>query len=67
MLGFVTHAPDEFMRNEAELMELLGSRRAVPYIGKRFALDEVPAALRYVADGRAIGKVVLDVRPASDR
>jgi NADPH2:quinone reductase len=67
MLGFVTHAPDEFMRNEAELMELFGSRRAVPYIGKRFALDEAAAALRYVADGRAIGKVVLDVRPVSDR
>jgi NADPH2:quinone reductase len=67
MLGFVSNAPDEFMRNEAELMELFGSRRAMPYIGKRFVLDQAAAALQFVADGRAIGKVVLDVRPASDR
>ena len=38
--------------------------RVIPHIGATFTLDEVAAALRYVADGRAIGKVVLDV--ASD-
>ena len=35
--------------------------RAPPHIGATFPLDEAAAALRYVADGRAIGKVVLDV------
>jgi NADPH2:quinone reductase len=61
MLTFATNAPDEFERNESELLELLASGRAVPYIGKRFALDDVVAALQYVADGNAIGKVVLEV------
>jgi NADPH:quinone reductase len=44
------------------LLELLASGRAVPHIGARFPLEEAAAALRYVADGRAIGKVLLDVR-----
>jgi len=61
MLTFATNAPDEFRRNEAELLDLLAARRALPYIGKRFALDDVVAALQFVADGQAIGKVVLDV------
>jgi len=61
MLSFVTNAPEEFARNESELMELLATGRARPYIGKRFLLDDVVDALRFVADGRAIGKVVLDV------
>ena len=42
-------------------MELLSSGRVAPYVGATFALDDVAAALRFVADGRAIGKVVLDV------
>lgn len=59
---FATHEPDALQRNEAELLELLASGRVVPHIGATFALDDVAAALQYVADGRAIGKVVLDVR-----
>ena len=61
MLGFVTHAPDELARNEAELLDLLATGRIVPHIGAAFPLDDVASALRYVADGRAIGKVVIDV------
>lgn len=59
---FAAHAPDEMSRNEAELMELLATGRAAPHIGARFALDQAAEALRYVADGRAVGKVVLEVR-----
>jgi NADPH2:quinone reductase len=59
--SFATHALDELRRNDDELMELLASGRVVPHIGATFALDDVAAALRYVADGRAIGKVVLDI------
>ena len=44
---------------------LLAAGRAFPHIGARFPLDDTPAALRYVADGRAIGKVVLDVADPS--
>ena len=61
MLSFATNAPDEFGRNEADLIDLLSSGRVLPHIGRRFSLDEVVVALQFVADGRAIGKVVLDV------
>ncbi len=58
-LTFATNAPEEMARNEAELMELLAAGRVSPHIGATFALDEVGSALRHVADGKAIGKVVL--------
>jgi NADPH2:quinone reductase len=62
---FVVHAPDEFARNEAELTELLVSGHADPHIGASFPLEEAADALRHVAEGRAIGKVVIDVTPRS--
>jgi NADPH2:quinone reductase len=58
---FVEHAPEEAARNEAELMDLLASGRVTPHVGAAFPLDETAAALRHVADGRAVGKVVIDV------
>jgi NADPH2:quinone reductase len=61
-IDFVTRFPDETRRNEAELLDLLASGRVVPHIGASFPLDDVAAALRHVADGKAIGKVVIDVR-----
>ncbi len=60
-LSFMTHLPDEAARNEADLLELLASRRVSPYIGATFALDDVVEAMKFVADGRAIGKVVLEI------
>jgi NADPH:quinone reductase len=60
-LSFVTHATDEAQRNEAELLALLAAHAITPHIGASFPLDDVVGALRHVADGRAIGKVVLDV------
>jgi NADPH:quinone reductase-like Zn-dependent oxidoreductase len=48
-------------RAERELLDLLGSGRVQPHIGASFALDDVAAALQYVADGKAIGKVILDI------
>jgi NADPH2:quinone reductase len=58
---FVTNAPADAQRDEEELMELLASHRVRPHIGAAFGLDDTAAALRYVADGRAVGKVVLDI------
>ena len=58
---FARHSPVELRRNENDLLELFVSKRAFPHIGARFDLDDAPAALRYVADGRAIGKVVLRI------
>jgi NADPH2:quinone reductase len=60
-IDFAMHAPDELARNERELLELLATKRIGPHIGALFPLDDVAGALHYVADGRAIGKVVLDV------
>jgi NADPH2:quinone reductase len=61
--SFMTHEPEAMLRNEGELLALLGEGKASPHIGAAFPLDETAAALRYVADGHAIGKVVVDVRP----
>jgi NADPH:quinone reductase len=58
-LTFATNAPDEMLRNDAELMALLADGRVAPHIGATFAFDDVTAALRHVADGNAIGKVLL--------
>jgi NADPH2:quinone reductase len=61
LLGFVQHSLDEYERNESELVELLVAGQATPHVGARYPLEEVAAALRHVADGRAIGKVVIDI------
>jgi NADPH:quinone reductase len=58
---FAANAPDETSRDEEELMQLLASGRATPHIGAVYALAEVAAALRCVADRLGVGKVVLDV------
>jgi len=60
-VDFATHMPQERARDEEELQRLLATGRAYPHIGARFALEDAAAALRRVADGRAVGKVVLDV------
>lgn len=61
-VDFVGNHPDEWARDEAELTALFASGRAAPHIGATFPLDHVAEALRLVADGRAIGKVVANLR-----
>ena len=63
-LGFATHEAEALGRNEAELRDLLAHGRLRPHIGATYSLDDTVAALRCVADGRAIGKVVIDVAGA---
>jgi NADPH:quinone reductase len=58
---FAAHAGEELARNEAALLELLAAGKALPHIGATFKLAEAAAALRHVADGKAIGKVVLAI------
>jgi NADPH2:quinone reductase len=60
---FATHRADDMARNDTELLELLASGRARPAIGATFDLAETAAALGQVAEGRALGKVVLQVAP----
>ncbi|MEE3849481.1 NADPH:quinone oxidoreductase family protein [Gordonia sp. LSe1-13] len=51
--------PDEFTRNESELRHLIGSGEVIPHVGAEYALADAAQALRVVADGRAVGKVLL--------
>ena len=53
--------PDEFARNEGELREHLVTGRVLPHVCAVYPLAEIVAALRHVADGRAIGKVLIDL------
>jgi NADPH:quinone reductase-like Zn-dependent oxidoreductase len=58
---FATDYPDEIGRDDAELAQLFADGRLRPYLGARFPLEQAATALRYVADRKAIGKVVIDV------
>jgi NADPH:quinone reductase len=53
--------PDEFACNEDELREHLVSGRVSPHVCAVYPLAETVAALKHVADGRAIGKVLIDL------
>jgi NADPH2:quinone reductase len=54
---------EEMARNDRELLDLLVSGRAAPLIGATFSLAEAGEALRWVAEGKAVGKVVVEVAP----
>ena len=60
---FAMHRADDMARNDAELLDLLAEGRARPLIGATFDLSETAKALRHVAEGQAVGKVVLQVAP----
>ena len=45
----------------ASLAELFEAGKVVPVIDRRYPLAEVPEALRYLEEGRALGKVVITV------
>ncbi len=63
VLGFQFHdvPPDEFTRNEDELRDLLVTDAVRPHIGGVYPLAETVAALQHVAEGRAIGKILIDI------
>jgi NADPH:quinone reductase len=60
---FARYRPEEMARNDRELLDLLVSGQAAPLIGATFSLAEAGDALRCVAEGKALGKVVVEVRP----
>jgi NADPH:quinone reductase len=55
--------PAEFVRNEDELRELLVTKKVAPHIGAVYPLAGTSRALRQVADGKAVGKVLIDLSP----
>ena len=58
---FMSDHPDEAIRDVQELAQMFAAGTIRPYIGARFPLAETPAALRYVAERKVLGKVVIDV------
>jgi NADPH:quinone reductase len=58
---FMSDHPDQAIRDEQELAQMFAAGTIRPYIGARFPLAETPAALRYVAERKVLGKVVIDV------
>lgn len=47
----------------AEIGELLQAGKLRPVIDRRYALHEVPEAIRYLETGRARGKVIIAIQP----
>jgi len=58
---FADDYPDECARDIAELSQMFADAKIRPYIGARFPLAETAAALRFVADRKVLGKVIIDV------
>jgi NADPH:quinone reductase len=58
---FMGDQPAEAARDLAELSQMFATGAVRPYIGARFPLVETPAALRHVAERKALGKVVVDI------
>jgi len=46
------------------LRELIDSGQLAPVIDRSYPLSEVAAAIRYLLDGRARGKLVITVQPS---
>jgi NADPH:quinone reductase len=59
---FIGNEPEEYRRNQAELLELFFSGRVRPLVSARYSLAEVARALRDVAERRAIGKLIIAPR-----
>ena len=58
---FVTDRPKDSARDMRELTQMFADGTIRPYIGARFPLADTAVALRYLADRKAIGKVIIDV------
>ncbi|OBJ75953.1 hypothetical protein A9W97_08475 [Mycobacterium gordonae] len=58
---FADDYPDDCARDIAELSQMFADGKIRPYIGARFPLAETPAALRFVADRKVLGKVIIDL------
>jgi NADPH:quinone reductase-like Zn-dependent oxidoreductase len=61
-LGLLMHKPN---KNLAELADLVSARKITPVIRKEFGLHETPEAMRYFGSGRAEGKVIITMNPAT--
>lgn len=58
--GLMRHAPDWWARNQAQLLEWLGSGRIHPYVSHRFPMSQIAEGLRMITDRKVIGKVLIE-------
>jgi NADPH2:quinone reductase len=58
---FTGDHPADAARDLQELTQMFSDGRIRPYIGARYPLSDTAAALRQVADRKALGKVVIEV------
>jgi NADPH2:quinone reductase len=58
---FMADHPQESARDMRELHTMFATGAVRPHIGARFPLEDAAIALRYVADRKALGKVVIDI------
>jgi len=59
MEGLARNQPEDILRDNTELAELLASGRVAPHISHRYRLSEAAAALAELGERRAIGKVLV--------
>ena len=58
---FITYIAQFNKKDMMVLADLMQSGKMTPVIDRRYKLSEVPAALRYLEEGHARGKVVITV------
>jgi NADPH:quinone reductase len=58
---FTDDHPDDAAHDMRELQQMFIDGRIRPYIGARFSLSDTATALRYVAERKAVGKVIIDL------
>jgi NADPH:quinone reductase-like Zn-dependent oxidoreductase len=58
-----TMLSSENARDLVALTELIESGEVTPAVERTYPLDEAPAAVQHMTDGRARGKVVVEVKP----
>ena len=59
--AFTAAEPDLHRANMNELLEWYTAGKLKPHVSKRFTLDDGPAAIRWMMDRKATGKVVVTV------
>lgn len=65
--GLLRNAPEEAERNRRDLLELFFAEKIRPRVSAVYSLDEVPQALRDLAERRAIGKVIIEPDRRAER
>ncbi len=59
--AFTQVEPSLHAANMAELMGWFRAGQLKPHVSNRFALDDGPAAIRWMMDRKAMGKVILTI------